>query len=351
MGTGISIVGLGARTPVGLDSAATAAAVRAAISGIGEHPYFIDKAGEPMKVARDAKIDPATPLAKRLATIAQCALRECLAPLASTEEWGASIPIFLGLPENRPGVPADLGETLAQALVGTEPSRIPLGPVFAFPEGHAAGLLAMGEAAQRIQGGKAELCLVGGADSWIDAERLEWLDAEGQLMSAENRSGFPPGEGAGFCLLASAAAVQRLRLPALAELVSLGSAREPNPMKTETVCIGEGLTGAIREAIAALALPAERIDATLCDLNGERYRNEEFVFAMLRTQLAFADAHNFKHPADSWGDVGAASGPLLAMLAAIAGLKGYAEGRRYLVWCSSENGARAAAVLRLPSSS
>jgi len=52
----------------------------------------------------------------------------------------------------------------------------------------------------------------------------------------------------------------------------------------------------------------------MCDLNGERYRSTEYTYALLRTEELFVKTR-VGHPADCWGDVGAASGPLFASLA------------------------------------
>ena len=41
---------------------------------------------------------------------------------------------------------------------------------------------------------------------------------------------------------------------------------------------------AIASAVQSLMLPQEQITLSYCDLNGERFRNEEFVFAQMRTQ-------------------------------------------------------------------
>ena len=43
--------------------------------------------------------------------------------------------------------------------------------------------------------------------------------------------------------------------------------------------------------------------------------------------------------------MGAASGPLFAMLACQAAARGYAKGKRTLLWSGSESGLRSAAVL------
>lgn len=343
----VSVVGLGAHTPIGRDVFSTAAAARAAISAISEHPYFIDKAGEPMAVAMDMAIPTNATLTERMNIHVDAALRESLAPLADAENVDVPIPVFLGLPEDQPGVPQDLAQAITDTLHDLTDLPVSFGSITTFPNGHSAGLMALREAVGKIRHGEVPLCLVGGVDSWIDPDRLEWLDAEDQLMSAENRNGFPPGEGAGFCLLASEQMVGWLNLPVLGHVIAVETTVEPNRMKTETICIGEGLTEAFRKVIEHVDLPAERIDAMICDMNGERYRNEEFVFTFLRTQLAFVNAHNFKHPADCWGDVGAASGPLFTVLAIVAGLKDYADGRRYLLWTSSEGGQRAAALLQV----
>ncbi|RVB41553.1 beta-ketoacyl synthase, partial [Mesorhizobium sp. M7A.F.Ca.CA.001.06.1.1] len=53
----IVIVGIGARTPLGFDAASSAAAVRAGISAIQQHPTMVDRFGEQMKVTRDMGID------------------------------------------------------------------------------------------------------------------------------------------------------------------------------------------------------------------------------------------------------------------------------------------------------
>lgn len=77
-------------------------------------------------------------------------------------------------------------------------------------------------------------------------------------------------------------------------------------------------------------LQGAKIDATLCDQNGEAYRADEFGFMLARTSEGFVNPADFEAPADCWGDVGAASGPLFVVLAAMAAKKGYAKGPRTL---------------------
>jgi len=215
--------------------------------------------------------------------------------------------------------------------------------------GHAAGLMSIQAAAQKIALGELDVAISGGVDSYINQETLEWLDARGLLISEQNRNGFVPGEAAGVCIVTTRRTADDAGLPVHATVVAASTAHELNGIRGDGVCTGQGLTTAISEASASLRLPEESITATYCDLNGERYRNEELVYALLRVQRSFVNANDYESPADCWGDVGAASGPLFAGLAVSSGMRGYAKGLYPVLWCGSESGYRTAVVLRLGS--
>jgi 3-oxoacyl-[acyl-carrier-protein] synthase-1 len=181
-------------------------------------------------------------------------------------------------------------------------------------------------------------------DSYIDADTLDWIEANEQLHTPSNAWGFIPGEAAAFCLLCTTATANRHQLPVRARLVSSASATEPNRIKTETVCIGQGLTEAVRAVVQFLPENI-RIDQTYCDQNGEAYRADEYGFMLARLSEYFVDPSEYVAPADCWGDVGAASGLLFVNLLCAAAEKGYSTGFCSLLWASSEGGDRAAAIL------
>ena len=149
--------------------------------------------------------------------------------------------------------------------------------------------------------------------------------------------------------LASDAARRQLRLPSLGSIAGAGAALERKLIKTDDVNLGEALSEAVRSAARELRLPTEGVDATYCDINGERYRSEEWGFVLLKVPQVFRDT-SYVAPADCWGDVGAASGPLLCTLAVQSWKRGYAAGPRALVFAGSENGLRGAVVLETPPS-
>jgi 3-oxoacyl-[acyl-carrier-protein] synthase I len=343
--TDVAIVATGARTPLGLRSASSASAYRAAISAMGDHPFMIDRTGHPMLAALDRTLDARVIGPERLAALASTALREACAPLRADAARGLRVALYLGIPEIRPGFSAADAEGVRARLAALPDVADLVSDIQLHADGHAAGLSALAAAAADIGRGASEACLVGGVDSYLHPDTMEWLDANWQLAGSEARSAFVPGEGAGVCLLMHERLRARFGLPALAHLAACGQSRETKVIKTAAVCVGEGLTTAVRQVTTVLDTGARRVNGVICDINGERYRGEEWGFVCLRLSQYFDDPSAYWSPADCWGDVGAASGPLFAMLACQAAARGYDRGPRTLLWASSENGLRATAIV------
>jgi 3-oxoacyl-[acyl-carrier-protein] synthase-1 len=295
-----------------------------------------------MRLASDAVLDPRLPIGQRFNSLLQAAMLEAI---GDALPWlgSARFQCLIGLPEPRPGLPANLANSLHESVVKT--FEFPPASTHVLQRGHAAGLMAIQAAAHRIQSGHADVCIAAGVDSYHDPETLEWLDAAGLLMSSLTRNAFPPGEGAGACFIASRSWITHHGLLPLSTIAAAATTFEPKAIRSREICLGEGLTEAIRAIINTLRLPHERITASYCDINGERYRNEEYVYTLLRLQDGYVNAHDYECPADCWGDVGAASGPLFACLAIQASRRGYAKGPLPLLWAGSESGHRAAVLL------
>lgn len=341
----VFITGMGANTAVGRSAWASAAAVRAGISGFTQHPYMIDTAGEPMRAAIAPWLDIGVTGADRLEALLFPAIDEAMSALPTPPADALRWAIALALPSPRPGLAQDIEAELTSRL--TRRYRSVFGSVAIFAAGHAAGLLALEAACAKLQEGALDACVVAGVDSWMEPETLEWLEQCDQLHGAgplNNAWGFIPGEAGAALLVVGERAARALGLEPLAAVVGVGSAHEPKRIKTETVCIGEGLTQAFRAALEALPAGSTVTDI-YCDMNGEPYRADEFGFTALRTKEHFESASDFVAPADCWGDVSAAGGVLHLILACAAGFKGYAKGRFAFAWASAEMGERAAALL------
>jgi 3-oxoacyl-[acyl-carrier-protein] synthase-1 len=307
---------------------------------------LINKVGEPTIVARASYLSGDAAAIERFIKLALPAAKEALAPLAGLVGNFQTIPVILGLPAERPGIPGGFGSQLAERFQDLEEGSSRISSLEMIPHGHAAGLMALEAGYRKIQNGSFDFCLVGGIDSYLEPETLEWLEEGDQLHSSNNPWGFVPGEAAGFCLLTSCRFAERYNLPVLGRVLAVSTAYEKNLIKTGAVCTGKGLSEVVQKVLPALPAPDARVDQTICDLNGEPYRADEFGFTAARTSERFVAATEFLAPADCWGDVGAASGPLFVSLAAAASLKGYAKGPHTLIWTSSEGGERTAALLR-----
>ena len=345
-GHGFRLVGVGARTPLGLDAPSTAAAVRAGINAMADHQFVVDHEGEPVVVCADAKIPAEQDGVERYVALAVAPAMEAVRPLLQANKKVPAITLFVALPEERPGLPGGLEGAVAGALkarlaeLGLEVKGVECRSL-----GHAGGLRCMEEALQGETGGAGELCLVGGVESYLPVGTLEWLDATEQLHSEATTWGYCPGEGSGFCLLASQGCATALGLAAPVELLSAASATEANRIGTDAVCTGEGLTEAFRKTLQVLPEGA-LVDGIVCDMNGVTYRADEFGFAMLRTRRWFSGDADSETPSDCWGDQGAASGCLFAVLTAFAAQKDYAPGPLTLAWASSDGGLRGAALFQ-----
>lgn len=345
----VVIVAMGARTPLGEDAWSSAAAVRAGIAGFCQHPYMIDTAGEPMRVAQVKSIDIGVSGVGRFGALLLPAIDQALEPLVAVlSGQRLNVALALGLPPERPGQPGDLSRQLLKKLQ-TRYSAV-FSSVALFPHGHAAGLMALRAATGKLAQGALDACVVAGVDSYLEPETLEWLEACDQLHGAgplNNAWGFIPGEAGAAILLMRASSARQDQLAPLARVLGTGLAHEPKRIKTETVCIGEGLTAAFREALAALPR-GTLISDVYCDMNGEPYRADEYGFTALRTKEAFASPSDFVAPADCWGDVAAAGAVLHLQLACAAARKHYVRGPYAFAWASAEMGERAAAVLAGP---
>ena len=71
--------------------------------------------------------------------------------------------------------------------------------------------------------------------------------------------------------------------------------------QTEEIRLAEGLSATVQEAVRSLQLPEERINDIVCDVNGERYRGEEWGFVCLRLSHVFDDPTDVPFPSRMLG--------------------------------------------------
>jgi 3-oxoacyl-[acyl-carrier-protein] synthase-1 len=340
----VHLVALGARTPVGFTAEASAAAVRAGISRVREHPFMIDAAGDPVRCGRDAGIDPRLLGAPRHQALASCALREVLDKLLHTRPSMTDLRLFLALPEYRPGFGAREARQVQDALATVGASAGVALSIEVSGQGHAGALEALERAYLRIQRGDCPVCLAGGVDSYLEGNTLDWLEADRRVSREGVRSGFHPGEAAAVLALASDDTRKQRGLPSLGRIISVACATETRDPHSGPGLLGEALTRVVQRVRGSAGVSGP-IDDVYCDINGERLRTTDWGFTLLREGTWFRDGSQYVSPVQACGDLGAATASFNTVLAARAWSRNYAHGARALIWGASWKGLRGAMVL------
>lgn len=335
----------GMTTPLGINTAMTAAAVKASISAYTLSDYY-NRHFQPIKVAAmppalfDGQDFDATDWtgshARRLAFITTLAAEHVFANISPA----APIPLILAMPEpiTARQQESGLGNHLAQHF----PDWI--NPVLSrsIYSGRAAGMEALGFAFDYLYDQPGEFILIGGSDSYLDDLRLTALDQADRLVTPESSNGFVPAEASGFLLLTRnphhALVVNGHRIA----LHPPGIAEEPGHLYSDEPYRGDGLDQAFKKALANA--PAQPIPRIYSSMNGEHYWAKEYGVAYMRNRHHFSESVDIKHPADSYGDIGSATAPVLIALAAQQ-LLAAAKDHAYLVYSSSDGPKRGAIIL------
>lgn len=339
----LSIVGLGAVTPVGLTAAQTCAAIRARISGVREvavrPPDFepVSGAAVPARSALKQSRD------EWLVNLALRAVREALAREAPPP---ARTALLLALPA--PGRAQGNGSLSGQAWVSAVERRLGLRfhpSSAAFPEGHAALVPALTRARELLASGQVSHALVAGVDSMVNDVDIDRLAGWNRLYGPDNAQGVIPGEGAA-CVLVTAPGAGRNA--GVCDVLGFATDLEQDTVLGTRTSVGDGLLRALRKAQADAGAAEPDVHFRVCDMNGERYRGLESMLAESRYYRTRRVRFEVIYPAASVADVGAAAGPLCLVVAAVSMAKGYAPGTCAMIECSSEEGLRGACLVRRP---
>ncbi|MBL1260971.1 MAG: hypothetical protein COB33_010625 [Thiotrichaceae bacterium] len=167
---------------------------------------------------------------------------------------------------------------------------------------------------------------------------LGTLARDERWLSSRSADAAAPGEASSFLLLASSAAVERLKLESLLSLYRPGFGDKPGHLYSQEPYLGEGLDKAVKQSLQYSN--GSNIHTIYSSMNGESFWSKELGVSMTRNNEGFTESVLTEHPADCYGDIGAASS--LAMLNSMSmGKPGYS-----LCTASSDHSYRAAMVVR-----
>jgi 3-oxoacyl-[acyl-carrier-protein] synthase-1 len=254
----------------------------------------------------------------------------------------APVRVFLGLPalthEEAPWLkhmPAYL-HVVSGVAVDREQSVI-------VPAGRAAGLVALERALVAVRDDPTATVVVGGVDSFLDLRLLGELVSEKRILGPRVMDGFIPGEGAAFITLSGSEAQVTLRGGQRIAVQGTVSVMDPGHRHGTEPARGEGLAIALAQLREGLTAAAP-VATTFAGFNGESFDAKLWGVARLRHTDFFAQTMAIDHPADKFGDAGAATGAMLVALAAQALATRTRSGPAF-VWAASDREPRACALL------
>lgn len=323
-------------TPIGLNASQTCAAVRGGVCAFVVLEKGLDPMGYPITGAPFVTDPLDLPTPDVVTHAALTAGREALRDGGVTA--GRRIVVALASSEGgRPGFSLDLAAI--EVALRSELNADHEVTFRTYADGHAAGATALRDMADHLRNSSDAVGLLVGADSLLAPETITHLSRSGRLKSPIRPRGLIPGQAAA-ALVVQSTLTRAVGRP-YCRILGIGIAQEPVPVGRDEPCQGRGLTEAIRAALSEAGWPPDSVSRIYCDLNGEEYRGHEWMLAMCRVLTS----PSVTHPADCIGDIGAASFPLLAGMAALAFSRESLRGDRAVAWVSSDSGTRGAVCL------
>jgi 3-oxoacyl-[acyl-carrier-protein] synthase-1 len=275
----------------------------------------------------------------RMLRLAEIPMQEAM---VSFPKGGGSITLLMGLPEHQTTVPLKPKDFLDR-LAKQGKVALNIASSKMFPQGRSGGLMAVKEGVERLMKNQSAFCLVGGVDSYLDVYVLGTLDMQKRVRTEANADGFTPGEGAGFLLLTTGETAGKLKLKVLGRLLAAAVGKEPGYIYSEEPYKGEGLAQTF-ESLFSAAGSTPPVACIYAGFNGERHWAKELGVAVLRHRPRFAEGYQMEHPAECFGDLGAAHGPVMLGLACLGMQAGFRPSPT-LVYASSDFGDQAAVLV------
>ena len=347
----VYVAGIGMITPVGFNADMTAAAVRAGVSGYTISGYK-NWACKPITMATVPDealpgicddLDTSEAISVqigRMLMMATIALEQVLEFYPDDKP----LPLMLAVPESDPELEVPMSHAFIELLMTQTNIALDRANCRMIGAGRAGVIAGIDMAVKYLGQGVSDYVLVGGVDSYQDHDVLLKLAEQDRVMAEGSQEGFVPGEAAGFLLLTGKKNLAQQFGKYKIGISVPGLAQEVGHMYSEATYTGEGLANAVRTALDNHA--GSRVNRIYSSMNGEHFWAKEHGVAMIRNTAELNELVTTEHPADCFGDIGAAMG---AVLIGIAGLTLVKEGKAQssLVYCSSDRAPRGAVCLEL----
>lgn len=216
--------------------------------------------------------------------------------------------------------------------------------------GHTGVIESIGYAIQDLQRGEVDLAIVGGVDSLVETNTLQWLSELERLKTPGTPMGLQPGEAGGFIILEKASRARSRGAGPLGVIQGMSFQQGCESMLSNHPQDGAGLARAIAELITKSGWKPEAPCWMITDQNGENCRAMEWGYAQVKLRQrwkVFGDVELW-YPVSSFGDIGAATAAVSICLALSAFAGGYAPSKTVAILASAESTMRAGLLLSTP---
>lgn len=333
----ISVHGVGLVTSVGLNAKSACAAIRCNIDNFQE-TRFLDREGNKY-LGSFIPLDQEWQGEARLEVLAARAFMQATANL---KESCMPTSVILCLAEH-----SRAGRIIEDDSAFFKKLEERLGIRFderslVIAEGAVSVPLAMHFARNLITDSPELQIVIVATDSLLTSETLRYYEAQDRLLNPRNSNGFIPGEGGAALLVAAGSQDKDCEL----ECLGLGFSKENSAIGSGTPLRGDGLASAIKSALLECGLEMEAVDFRIADVSGEQYYFKEATLALARTLRTRKEEFDIWHPAECVGNAGSALAGVILSVLFTSGIKGYLAGQTILAHFGSDDGKRAALILR-----
>lgn len=343
----LAITAVNCITPLGHTASMTAAAVRAGITAFRINEDYKDKNRNPITVAGIKGVrDKVKKVIERLADIAVIALKDLTKEYLKKYPRPVRLHFYLGVASGgRPG--PNFGKKCSGLLKSVLNNQLgdPVTEVILC--GNASLHETIHKAAMTIQSAPDTLCIIGCIDSLLNTSTLDWLESGNRLFSSsfERNHSIIAAEAVSFLIMEDMEKAKKEGRPILSCISTLGLSNEPNPRVSDSSGICTGLSKACQSALEPIN--HRNIQIIMSDLNGEDDRARGWNITRMR---CFSDDQQLPHlfnPAEYYGDIGAASGGVMACIVA-EGFKRNWLPSPVMIICSDDYGPCGAVILEKP---
>lgn len=218
--------------------------------------------------------------------------------------------------------------------------RIPRHQQRVFPRDALGFLHALQEALKSLMEGRLESCIVGGIDCLVEPSRLQALKALGLLKVPSQPARMLPGEAAAFLVLERSRDALRRGAQILATCEGIRVPDSSPPDWAGAASAGRALADSLSATLTSLTDQGRHTGRVIGCLNG----NDRRAYAWGHALPIIGDQAALGHlplwsPAESFGEVGAAAGPVAVCMAVRDFVRGATDSPHALVWLVDDQGA------------